>query len=242
MRILEDIADRPKKFAELIDSMKSNKATIHRFVTTLENLGYIQKNEQDCYQITQKVHSLGMKGFFQVHLIEIIKPYLKDLANEINESTFITSYSNDKVYYLEKIESPSTLRIVVNPGESAPLYCTASGKLYLAHLSENELEAYFERQQLMPITENTILNKEKLKSELAIIRHQGYAIDNEEWQQYLRGVAFPIYNYLNQIKGSLSIAGVSYRFTDDKIASVVPKAFELSKKITNLLGNAEKGY
>lgn len=242
IRILEQIADRPSTFTELIQLMNSNKATIHRFLTTFENLGYIKKHDDDRYHMTTKLHSIGMKNYFQLHFLDIIKPYLIDFANEVKESTVIASYSNDKVHYLEKIESPSALRIVVSPGESAPLYCVASGKLYLAHFTDDELESYLDREPLKEITENTILSKEKFRNEIAKIRKQGFAVDNEEWQQYLTGIAFPIYDNTNQMVASLCIAGVSYRMTEEKIRTVVPKAMELSEKISNLIGNQKRDY
>lgn len=216
--------------------MSSNKATIHRFVTTLEKQGYIFKNQSDRYQLTQKIHSLGKKGIEQYNLLEIAKPFLVKLANESNESAVISSFSNDNVYYLDKMESPSALRIVVEPGKAAPLYSVASGKLYLAHLNQEELEAYFNRQPLIAITKNTITSFDQMKDELIKINEQGFAIDHEEWEEYLRGIAFPIYDYSNKMVAALSIAGVSYRFTVEKAFSIVDKAAEIAKQISKLLG------
>jgi DNA-binding IclR family transcriptional regulator len=239
LRILEEISEKPRSFFELIDLMNSNKATIHRFVTTLEKEGYIFKNHDDRYQLTQKLHSLGKKGVEQYNLLEIAKPFLVTLANEANESAVISSFTNDTVYYLDKIESPSALRIVVEPGKGAPLYCVASGKLYLAHLDDEELEAYFTRQPLLPITKNTITSIEQMKDEIIKIREQGFAVDHEEWEEYLRGVAFPIYDYSNKMVAALSIAGVSYRFTVEKVFSIVGEATEIAKQISKLLGYVE---
>ncbi|MEF7564071.1 MULTISPECIES: IclR family transcriptional regulator [Bacillus] len=243
LKMLEEIAGKPRSFSELIDFMDSNKATIHRFVSTLENLGYIAKNQEDKYQLTPKLHSMGTKGLEQFDLIQIAKPYLAELANEVNESAVIAGYTNDTVYYLDKIESPSALRIVVEPGKTAPLYSVASGKLYLAHLTVEQLEDYLDRQELKPITENTITDKEAMKKELKMIQMQGYAVDHEEWEEYLRGVAFPIYDYSNQLVSALCIAGVSYRFTEEKVQTVVSKASEKAKEISSLLGyvNKERG-
>nr|WP_263327759.1 IclR family transcriptional regulator [Neobacillus sp. Marseille-Q6967] len=240
LRILEAIADKPKTFFEIIDVMNSNKATIHRFVTTLEKQGYIFKNQYDRYQLTQKLHSLGKKGIEQYNLLEIAKPFLINLAYKANESAVISSFEKDKVYYLDKIESPSALRIVVESGKAAPLYCVASGKLYLAHLEEDELEAYFTRQPLTAITKNTITSINQMKTEIKKIREQGFAIDHEEWEEYLRGVAFPIYDYSNKMVAALSIAGVSYRFTLEKVYSIVGEATEIAKKISRLLGYVEQ--
>ncbi|MBM7703562.1 DNA-binding IclR family transcriptional regulator [Bacillus iocasae] len=220
--------------------MNSNKATIHRFMTTLENLGYVTKNQQDKYQIAPKFHTLVNKGAEQYNLLEIAKPYLTQFAYEINESVLLAGYINNTVYYMDKIESPSALRIVVEPGKTAPLYSVASGKLYLAHVTDEEVEEYVNTYPLTQITSNTITCKEAMKQELREIRRKGYAVDHEEWEEYLRGVAFPIYDYTNQLVSALCIAGVSYRFTKEKVTCIAPKAAEMAADISRLLGYVKK--
>ncbi len=220
--------------------MNSNKATIHRFVTTLENLGYLTKNQQDKYQLAPKFYTLVKKGAEHYNLLEIAKPYLTQFAYDVNESVLLAGYTESTVYYMDKIESPSALRIVLEPGKTAPLYSVASGKLYLAHLPDEEVEAYFNAYPLTQITQNTITCKEAMKRELVEIRKQGYAVDHEEWEEYLRGVAFPIYDYTNQLVSALCIAGVSYRFTKEKVTCIAPKAAEMAAEISKFLGYVKK--
>jgi IclR family transcriptional regulator, KDG regulon repressor len=240
MRILELIAERPRSFSELIDLMNSNKATIYRFITSLEDQGYVYKNYNERYQLTLKLYSVGKKEIDRYNLHEIAKPFLIKLVTEVKETVVISSFTNDAVYYLDKIESPSALRIVVEPGQTAPLYCVASGKLYLAHFSDEQLDDYFNRQKLSPFTRNTITSIDTMKDEILKVRNCGFAIDNEEWEEYLRGVAFPIYDYSNKMVAALSISGVSYRFTDKIIYSIVDEVSQIAMKISGLLGYVEK--
>jgi DNA-binding IclR family transcriptional regulator len=240
MRILELIAERPRSFSDLIDLMNSNKATIYRFITSLEDQGYVYKNHNERYQLTLKLYSVGKKEIDRYNLHEIAKPFLIKLVTEVKETVVISSFTNDAVYYLDKIESPSALRIVVEPGQTAPLYCVASGKLYLAHFSDEQLDDYFNRQKLSPFTRNTITSIDTMKDEILKVRNCGFAIDNEEWEEYLRGVAFPIYDYSNKMVAALSISGVSYRFTDKIIYSIVDEVSQIAMKISGLLGYVEK--
>jgi DNA-binding IclR family transcriptional regulator len=79
-----------------------------------------------------------------------------------------------------------------------------------------------------------------MKDEILKVRNYGFAIDNEEWEEYLRGVAFPIYDYSNKMVAALSISGVSYRFTDKIIYSIVDEVSQIAMKISGLLGYVEK--
>jgi IclR family transcriptional regulator, KDG regulon repressor len=237
MRILEAIAEKPRSFSELIDLMNSNKATIYRFITTLEDQGYIYKNQNERYQLTLKLYSLGKKEMERYNnLLEVAKPFLVELVNKVNETVVLSSFTNDAVHFLDKIEWNSTLRIVVEPGNSAPLYCVASGKLYLSHFSDEQLDDYFSRQTLSPFTSNTITSIDEMKDEIKKIRSCNFAIDNQEWEEYLRGIAFPIYDYSNKMVAALSISGVSHRFTYEKISSIVDEGTQMASKISGLLG------
>ncbi|MGD6941512.1 IclR family transcriptional regulator [Cytobacillus gottheilii] len=235
-QLLELIVEHPRSFMDLITLMKSNKATIHRYVSTLESLQYIEKNENDDYQISYKFQTLGTKVFFELKLFDMVKHQLEELSVKVNESAIISTYRHDTVFYLGKVESPSALRIVVDSGKTAPLYCVASGKLYLSHLSETELEDYLLRQKLSKITDNTITDQNVFREEIRKIRSQGYAVDHEEWEEYLRGIAVPIYDHTGKIVASLSIAGVSYRFTPEKVEFAVSESLIVAGKISNLLG------
>lgn len=240
MGILEAIAEEPQSFSELISLMNSNKATIHRLITTLENLGYIYKNQYEKYQLTLKICSLGENEMKRNDLLEKARPFLSELVALVNETVVISTFINDTVYYLDKIEWNSALRIVVKPGQTAPLYCVASGKLYLSHFNDEALNHYLDHHPLEPFTENTITSRTALKKEIKKIQQLGFAIDNEEWEEYLRGVAFPIYDFSNEMIAALSISGVSYRFSDEKIHSLVGEISEIAKKISRLLGYVEE--
>lgn len=240
MRILEALSEEPRSFVELIDLMDSNKATIHRLLTTLEELGYVYKNGNNRFQLTLKLYSLGKKEMERNDLLKKAKPFLLKLVDEVKETVVISTFTRDTVYYLDKFEWHSALRIVVEPGKTAPLYCVASGKLYLAHFSEEELADYIDKTPLLPFTETTITNVNKLREEISIIRKLGYAIDNEEWELYLRGVAFPIYDYSHKMVAAISISGVSYRFSEEKITSIVDEVAQISNEISRLLGYEER--
>jgi len=240
MLILECLSEKPRSFSELIELTDSNKATIHRLISTLEDKGYIYKNQNDCYQLTLKLYSLGKTEIERNDLLGTAKPFLLKLVKKVKETVVISIFSRDTVYYLNKFEWNSALRIVVEPGQTAPLYCVASGKLYLSHFSAEELDDYFNRQPLKPFTANTITSINELKDEIAKIRECGFAIDNEEWEEYLRGVSFPIYDYTNKMVAALSISGVSYRFSEEKINSIVDEVSQMANVISSLLGYVKR--
>lgn len=55
--------------------------------------------------------------------------FLKKLVNKLNENAYLAIYSDEKVLYLEKIESTHVVTMSTHIGETAPLHCTALGKM-----------------------------------------------------------------------------------------------------------------
>ena len=65
------------------------------------------------------------------------------------------------------VESEQTIRYSVWPGVFKPLHGSASGKVLLAALSDEERHALLKRLKLAPITPRTIANVRALEDDLA---------------------------------------------------------------------------
>ncbi|MED4203802.1 IclR family transcriptional regulator [Neobacillus mesonae] len=235
-KLIEMIAEQPMTFTEMMMKADSNKATIHRFLSTFEQLGYVTKDHQEKYYLSQQWFQIALKASSHLDLLPIARPYLESITETVKESTFLALLAGDQVQYVEKIESKSAARIVVNIGQKAPLFCVASGKVYLAHFDDKQLQKYLHRNELEPCTENTITSKQALLKELKQIRTNGYAIDNEEWEKGLKGISFPIFNARQELVCALSISGLSYRFNEDVVKQAITLGLDAAKEISLRLG------
>ena len=54
-KILQELAKEPMRFTRLLDSTGFSNAVLSRYISTLERLGYIEKNKKDEYVITDPV-------------------------------------------------------------------------------------------------------------------------------------------------------------------------------------------
>src|SRR5262249_2575818 len=141
-----------------------------------------------------------------------------------------------EVMYLEKFESPKTLRIPSRVGQRNPAHRTAVGKVLLAYLP-GELEYLLKVKSLKRFTANTITDFDSLREELAMIREHGFSIDNEEIEIGLRCVGAGVRDYTGQVIAAISIAGPSFRITNDRI----PALAQSVKRATALLSE-KMGY
>jgi hypothetical protein len=90
------------------------------------------------------------------------------------------------------VEAQWPLRLTLDVGSRVPLHCTASGKLFLAHLPEAQRDTLIERLPLEKMTRNTLVTAEALKAECAQIVQQDCSYDREEFMAGLLAVAVPV--------------------------------------------------
>src|SRR5690606_20728611 len=117
---------------------------------------------------------------------------LRQLVADIGESCNLTALSGADVIYLDRVESAFPLRMELKPGTRVPIHCSASGKLFLAHLPAPRCTALMDALPLTRHTATTLTSRTELENELAQIKRQGYAVDAEEFVDGLVCVAVPV--------------------------------------------------
>jgi DNA-binding IclR family transcriptional regulator len=125
--------------------------------------------------------------------------------------------------------------MVSRVGLRVPLHCSSVGKVLSAQLSDQQLHALIKENGLEKRTENTIVDPEKLKHHLKVIRQQGYAIDNEENEKGIRCVGAPVFNQQGQVIAAISISGPAVRITKKIIQKtlkneVIQTALDISRE------------
>lgn len=234
--IIEALSSSPLTATELSKQLEINRSTLHRFLQNLEYLRYIEKLSDNRLRLTHQFIRLGRLAQTHFDFLPIAKPYMKELADKIGESVLLASFNGFEVAYLDKVESPQTVRIVIGAGNEAPPYTVASGKLFLSELPQNQLTQYIQRTNLHPYTANTITLESKLRKELSKIKKQEYAIDNEEYELGLKGFASPIRDVSGGTIAALCVAGVSLRFDEKKTSETIELIKQYSREISLHLG------
>eukprot|EP01155_Anaeramoeba_flamelloides_P018859 Anaeramoba_flamelloidesa571822_19.p1 GENE.a571822_19~~a571822_19.p1 ORF type:complete len:210 (+),score=30.22 a571822_19:43-672(+) len=181
IRILELLVDHEElSVSETARLMDTNRAGSHRFISTLKDLGYVEKNERNNYQPTLKIMTLAAKVLARFEVRQVARPFMQELSNFSKETINLGVFKDQQIIHIEKIDSLEVLRIDSVLGEKAPAYSTGLGKAILAFLPEDELANYLDTVELKSLTANTIADREKLIAELGRIREKGYAVDDEE--------------------------------------------------------------
>ena len=222
---------------ELSQRIMMSKSTVYRFLQTMKTLGYVkQEGETDKYTLSLKLFELGGKALGYQDLTQIADVQMHRLGKLTKETLHLGALDEDSVVYLHKIDSEYNLRMYSRIGRRCPLYSTGLGKVMMAWLPEEEVRSMLANVTFERFTEHTLANIDELLVELAQVREQGYAEDNEENENGLRCFAVPIYNRMGRIITGLSLSLPIVRFEESKRADLVSLLHEAAGKISAELG------
>ncbi len=209
------------RIKDLSDKLGMGKSTVHRILNTLLSYGYVEQcTENKKYRLGWKFFEIGSVIPRQRNLNNMDLKVLWELCDKYEETVNLGIRIYDRLAIIAKVD-PQKVIFKAGPylGEQEPLHATALGKVLISELAEEELDRIFYGKALEKYTAGTITDLDELKEQLAQIREQGYAIDQEELTVGLTCIAMPIYNYNNEIIASLSLSGPSFRLSYEKIIS-----------------------
>ncbi|MGM0409965.1 MAG: IclR family transcriptional regulator [Bacillota bacterium] len=238
LNILEKLVQSENSLGvtEISNSLGLHKSTVHRLLSTLEYRGYVKKDKNNRYSVGIKLLEIGSKSLNKSDIRNEIKPYLEELKNETKETIHLGILDNYEVIYIDKVESPKTIRMYSSIGKRAPVHCTGLGKCLIAFSNQNYIDDFLQNTNLKKYTQNTITEKGKFRQHLSIIREQGYSIDNEEHETDIRCISGPIFNHKGAIIAAFSISGPANRMTLERIKKLKSLVLNYSKNISAVFG------
>lgn len=223
---------------ELSKRLKLHKNNVFRLLATLESRGYIEQNKAtENYRLGLKALELGQTFIKQMGLLRQAKPILEQIVDECNETAYVAIYKELHTVYLDVVETNLTVRVVSRVGSRLPAYCTASGKVHMAFMTDEELDSLLAETKLIQHTSTTVTSPDALKAELSKVREQGYAFDDEELDEGVRCIAAPIRDYTRRIVGAISISGPSMRISNERVDDqLVPLVLKAAADLSTRLG------
>jgi DNA-binding IclR family transcriptional regulator len=230
-------SEHPERgISEIAEAVGLHKATAHRIVTTLVNYGYLERVADDQkYRLGLELANLGFKVIRRMDLRREALPYMQQLVQEWDETCDLSKFDQDKVFYIEVLHGSQALTIAAAVGQRLPAHCTASGKLFLAHLPSGELNTILS-QPLEAFTDNTITSPDEIRRQLETIRNQGYAVDYEEYELGICAVSAPICNREGNVIAAIGSPSPTRRMTPERISEIAVAFKEAAREISHRMG------
>lgn len=212
-----------------------HKTTALRLLGGLERTGLVERDAHARYRIGVRLVELASSYVDDLDVVEQARPVLERLAAETRETVHLGVASGDEVIYVDKIESPQSLRMVSRIGSRNSLHCTALGKALLAWADETYVASLLS-QTLEPRTPNTITDEMVLRAELAAIRVCGYSVDREENKLGIYCVGAEVRDRRGRVIAAISISGPSVRMQEPVLQELGLLARRAAPEISRRMG------
>jgi len=239
IRILETVArsDSGLTHTDLCQSLHIPSGSLTPLLNTITHLGYLSVDPvKKRYFLGARVLFLSRKYQEELDIVRIGEPFLAQLVGLTGESAAITIETGDRSTVVAKVNSPLSLRPSLNLGDSAPLYAGASGKIYLAFRSDEEITHYLATVPLQPFTPMTPVHPDHIWQEIRAIRAGSLSFSRECLFEGVSAVAAPIRDSQGKVVATLIINAPTFRMGADKEKNVEKALREASAAFSAMLG------
>jgi DNA-binding IclR family transcriptional regulator len=236
-RLIETLVEvETASVSELAEKLNMPLSTAYDYVSTLESIGYITRLSDGHYRVSVRFLEIGNEVRHRYDLYTIAEPELHKLASETGEYAFLMIEEGNLGAILsmkqgDKASSPKIHQTYA--GTRTRLNTTATGKAILSKLPEERARSIVDEYGLSSKTRNTITDPSELFEELKRTREVGYAIDNEERFEGMRGIGVPVVSKPDDTVAAVGLYGPANRLTD----TVLHK--ELSERILEIANVVE---
>ena len=217
--------------------------TAYRVVMTLTAEGYLDHLPNGEYRPGVRTLTLGMAALRSLDLVGIATPKLTDLGQRMGETVNLAVLTGDRVLYLVRLRNSDLVTANIQVGSTLPAVHASIGKLLLAYLDEDDLEARITDASFAANSgPNAKLSLAELREELRAIREQGWAMQDEELAYGLRSVAGPVTGPAGGVVAGVNLAVQARDWSTQRIIrELKPAVLETCAEISALLAGTNPG-
>ncbi|HJV88923.1 MAG TPA: IclR family transcriptional regulator C-terminal domain-containing protein [Holophagaceae bacterium] len=180
------------------------RAAARRSLLTLGHLGYVgQKGRQ--FFLTARVLELGFGYLSSLNLPELAMPWMEQLAHRVNESTSLSVLDGQDIVYVARVPVRRVMTIALGVGARLPAFAASMGRVLLAGLDPEALDAWFAKATFYPLTSHTITDPRRLREEILRTRDQGYGLVVQELELGLCSLSVPIRDRQGKVVAALNV-------------------------------------
>lgn len=212
----------PTTLSDVADQLGYAKSTIHRHLATLEEAGFVARCE-DGYRVGLLFLDYGVHAQREHRLYRAAKQKVDTLATEVGEKVWCMTEENGLGVFLYHEQGRDVFQTYTRVGYRGHLHAFAAGKVVLANMPAERVEAIVRERGLPAYTPNTTTDRETLLDELAEIAERGVAFNREESVNGVNAVAVPVLLAPGEPIGSICVAGPASRMSGSYFGEELPE-------------------
>ncbi|EKS41364.1 PcaR/PcaU/PobR family beta-ketoadipate pathway transcriptional regulator [Afipia broomeae ATCC 49717] len=211
LAIIEALSSRGvQSAADAARAAQSTRAAARRCLLTLVALGYVERVGRE-FRPLPRLRNLGQPGGLRDRLIETSAEILAYGRDKLNESLSLAVLEGENVLFIARAEAEHIVSTGVRIGARLPAYCSATGRVLLGSLDDDDIHEIIDDKALVQRTPKTIVKPALILREIGGSRTTGFAISDEELELGMRSLAVPVHDADGKIVAALSVSAYSAR-------------------------------
>ena len=235
--IVETFLTAPRQsLSEVSAAVGMEPSTTTRYLRQLVEHDWLERDEDTrTYSLGVRMIAIGHAARSARPLRDRLLPYMRELVSRFDETVNLAVHQSGEVVVVEALEGGHSIRRGASVGDRDEWFTSSLGKAIMAHLPEWQVGQLYERHRPKPLTKHTMLDLDAILADLDTVRHNGYAMDNEEAEIGLKCVGVAIRDPHGRYTHALSISGPTARMDEH-----LTEAIEALKNVARAVGDGRR--
>ncbi|MFI8093005.1 IclR family transcriptional regulator [Streptomyces sp. NPDC086080] len=206
--------------SQMAERLGVARSTAHRVLAMLVYRDFAVQGEDRVYRAGPVLELAAHSQSLVSRLRAAALPHLRRVVDLLDETTNLIVRSGDTARFIASVECRQALRVGSREGMVFPAHRTTAGLLLLADLSDGELdevyapERYLDRPGDRP-------DLPRLRAELARLRRNGFAVNQERSERGLVAVGVPVRDRDGTATAGLSVSMPGVRYDPHRLQHLV---------------------
>lgn len=211
-----DAANPEMTLSEVARRVGLTPAAARRSLLTLETLGYIGRRDKR-FHLRPKLMALGSAFYFSARIDEILREDLQGIVDRFGDASSVGTLDGGDVIYVAHVTVQRARRAAAVVGARYPAYATSMGRVLLAGLPDDRIDAYLKTYEPKKLTSKTCTNPRALRAELMVARRDGYAATVDQLDYGITALAVPIRGADGATIAALNTSGYTGMTSPDQL-------------------------
>ena len=220
---------------DVAENASLDRATTRRLLLTLMAEGMVRQDEETGFYFLGPAIRRLARSVQEVDPRQVLAPHMERIARDWSVTVFLSEYRDHRAICLERRHDHKAMEVHFwSLGGSLQINCGAGPKVLLAWQSEEEIDLML-AQPLTALTPKSVTDRKRLKAQLKLIRKRGWELAVDDVVVGLSALAVPLLNTNDQLRGCLSIAGLTAPLIKRRSPSYLERLIELQTRLRPLL-------
>lgn len=243
IQILAKHQDAGQNLSKISTMLGAPKTSTFSLLRALCQEGYVRLSGSQyhlgnaAFSLAALINTAQARPVGLTDLPELALPFIRQLAEDVGETVFISSLTPDRneAVYIARAESNHPIRFMAAIGEKRPLYSSSGGRALLAFMPKEQQEEYLKNFKPTTTARNTVIDRKALRAMISSIRDSGIATTSDDTHIGVSAYATPILAAAGLPIAALIVAAPSGR-SEPKQKTIIRSLTACAKELSMVMG------